>query len=208
MGDSGTVYIVDDDASVRRSLKRLLESAGYSVETFASAGEFIAFERQGDGPSCLILDVKMPGKSGLELQEALSGPQYSIPIIFISGHGDIADSVRAMKRGALDFLPKPFDDEELLASVGVALQTDMNNKASAIERQEIMQRFKSLTPREYEIMTYVISGMLNKQIAASLNIGEKTVKVHRARVLAKTGVASVAELVRMTEQLGIKPAPR
>ena len=208
MGDPGRVYIVDDDASVRKSLNRLMESAGYHVETFTSAAEFLASERRDDVPSCLILDVKMPGKGGLELQEELSRPEYSIPIIFISGHGDITDSVRAMKRGALDFLTKPFDDEELLASVAVALQNDMNNKAAAIEKQKIMQRFKSLTPREYEIMTYVISGMLNKQIAASLNIGEKTVKVHRARVLSKTGVLSVAELVRMTEQMGIKPASR
>ena len=205
MSDAATVFIVDDDASVRTSLKRLMKSAGYSALTFASAKEFLAHEIKHKTPACLILDVKMPGKNGLDLQQELAQRENSIPIVFISGHGDIPTSVKAMKKGAVDFIPKPYDDEELLTAVRGALEHDLKINEAASEKEKILQRFEKLTAREYEIMTFVISGMLNKQIAAALGISEKTVKVHRARVYEKTGVVSLAELVRLTEQVGIQP---
>lgn len=208
MNDSATVFIVDDDASVRRGLKRLMKSAGYDVEDFASAYDFLTFDRKCETPSCVVLDIKMPGMNGFDLQENLKCCKSPIPIIFISGHGNIPASVKAMKNGAIDFLPKPFDDEDLLAAVRSALADSADNWAAARQREKIMQRFETLTAREHEIMTYVISGMLNKQIAYALDISEKTVKVHRARVYEKLGVDSVAKLVRLTEQVGIKPATK
>jgi FixJ family two-component response regulator len=199
------VFIVDDDPSIRKSLDRLIKSAGLAVETFATAHEFL--ERHSHkGPSCLVLDVKLPDLNGLELQEKLLSQEYAMPIVFITGHGDIPMSVKAMKKGAIDFLTKPFDDKDLLDAVQQALQRDSKARTAREERKDIQRRLESLTLREYEILTHVITGMLNKQIALALNISEKTVKVHRGRVIEKMGVDSVAELVRLTEKVGIKPA--
>jgi len=201
-----TVFVVDDDSSVRKGLKRLLKSTGYGVEAFSSAEEFLASDSSCDGPACLVLDVQMPGLNGLNLQEKLVSRAYTVPIIFITGHGDIPTSVRAMKKGAVEFLTKPFDDRDLLDAVQEALQKDLQNRTVLAERENIQQRLATLTPREREILTYVIAGLLNKQIAYVLDISEKTVKVHRGRVMEKTGVESLAELVRLAEKAGIKPA--
>ena len=169
-----TIFIVDDDPSVRKGLGRLLISMGYHVETFGSAEEFLEKVQDIPGPACLVLDVKMPGLNGLDLQNQLQQRKYAMPIIFITGHGDIPMSVKAMKTGAIDFLTKPFDEIREALKKDVAIRNVMD------EKQSILQRVQSLTPREYEILTYVITGMLNKQIAYDLDISEKTVKVHRA----------------------------
>ena len=200
------VFVVDDDPSIRKSLNLLLSSAGYGVKTFASAKEFLESERDSPGPACLVLDVKMPGLSGLDLQKELKSRKYNIPIIFITGHGDIPMSVQAMKKGAVDFIPKPFDDGELLGAVNEAFLKDSQARADLDEQKHIMQRLDSLTPREHEVLSYLITGMLNKQIAYELNISERTVKAHRKHVLDKMGVDSIAELVRLTEKAGVKPA--
>ena len=201
-----TVFVVDDDPSIRESLSLLLSSAGYSVATFASAKEFLESEHSTSGPACLVLDVKMPGISGLDLQKELTSRNYAIPVIFITGHGDIPMSVQAMKKGAVDFLSKPFDDGQLLDAVKVALLKDSQARAGLNEQKHIMQRLDSLTTRENEILTYLITGMLNKQIAYELKISERTVKAHRKQVLDKMDVNSIAELVRLTEKVGVKPA--
>jgi len=201
-----TVFVVDDDSSVRKGLKRLLKSTGYGVEAFSSAEAFLASDSGCDGPACLVLDVQMPGLNGLNLQEKLISRDYTMPIIFITGHGDIPMSVSAMKKGAVEFLAKPFDDRDLLDAVQEALEKDLQIRTVLSERVNIQQRLTTLTPREHEILTYVIAGLLNKQIAYVLDISEKTVKVHRGRVMEKTGVDSLAELVRIAEKAGIKPA--
>ena len=201
-----TVYIVDDDPSVRKSLGRLLKSTGYEVELFESANEFLHTDPICDGPSCLVLDMKMPELSGFELQEELNRKGYSLPIVFVTGHGDIPMGVKAMKYGAVDFLTKPFDETDLLNAVQEALCKDSKNRKTMDERSTILQKIESLTPREFEILTYVITGMLNKQIAYDLKISEKTVKVHRGRVMEKMGVDSVAQLVRLADKAGIQPA--
>jgi len=207
MGESiPTVIVVDDDPSIRESLSLLLSSAGYSVKTVASAKEFLESEAGTPGPTCLVLDVKMPGLSGLDLQKKLATRDYAIPVIFITGHGDIQMSVQAMKKGAVDFLSKPFDDDQLLDAVKEALLKDSQACAGLNEQKHIMQRLDSLTTREHEILTYLITGMLNKQIAYELKISERTVKAHRKQVFDKTGVNSIAELVRLTEKVSIKPA--
>ena len=200
------VFVVDDDPSIRKSLNLLLSSAGYGVKTFDSAKEFLESERDSPGPACLVLDVKMPGLSGLDLQKELKSRNYDLPIIFITGHGDIPMSVQAMKKGAVDFLPKPFDDGELLGAVNEAFLKDSQARAGLDEQKHIMQRLDSLTTREHEVLSYLITGMLNKQIAYELNISERTVKAHRKHVLDKMGVDSIAELVRLTEKAGVKPA--
>ena len=200
------VFVVDDDPSIRESLSLLLSSAGYGIKTFASAKEFLESERGTPGPACLVLDVKMPGLSGLDLQKELMSRNIIIPIIFITGHGDIPMSVQAMKKGAVDFLPKPFDDGDLLEAVEQALLRDSQTHADLDEQKHILQRMDSLTPREHEVLTYLITGMLNKQIAFELNISERTVKAHRKQILDKMGVDSIAELVRLTEKVGVKPA--
>jgi FixJ family two-component response regulator len=205
-GDTPTVFVVDDDPSIRESLSLLLGSAGYSVQTFASANEFLKSDKDKGGPACLVLDVKMQGLSGLDLQGELACKGYTIPIIFITGHGDIPMSVQAMKGGAVDFLSKPFDDSEFLDAVKGALLMDSQARASLNERNQIIQRLDSLTAREHEILTYLITGMLNKQIAYELKITERTVKAHRKQVLKKLSVNSIAELVRLTEKAGVKPA--
>ena len=188
------VFVVDDDRSVRKGLSRLIRSAGFHVETFASAEAFLKSEGAAGG-GCLVLDVQMPGLSGLDLQESLAKLTYSMPIIFITGHGDIPMSVRAMKRGAVDFLAKPFDGHDLLDAIAVALSKDKKARGRRAETAKIRKRAQTLTPREHEVMALVITGMLNKQIAAELGIKEGTVKVHRGRVMTKMGVWSVAELV-------------
>jgi FixJ family two-component response regulator len=201
-----TVFVVDDDPSIRESLSLLLSSVGYGIKTFASAKEFLESECAKSGPACLVLDIKMPGLSGLDLQKELKSRNYLIPIIFITGHGDIPMSVQAMKKGAVDFLSKPFDDSDLLDAVKEALTRDSQTRADFNEQKHILQRLDTLTTREHEVLTYLITGMLNKQIAFELNISERTVKAHRKQVLDKMGVNSIAELVRMTETVGVKPA--
>lgn len=198
-----TIFVIDDDASIRKSLSRLLRSAGYTAETFSSAEEFLR-RTHFDGVGCILLDVKMPGLSGMDLQEELNKADYHMPIVFITGHGDIPMSVEAMKKGAVDFLTKPFDDEELLQALRAAIEKDRNARAEYTEVHGIRRRIELLTPREDEIFRYVVTGMLNKQIALELGIAEKTVKVHRGRVMEKLGVNSVAELVRLAEKAGIK----
>lgn len=197
-----TVFVVDDDAPVCKALDRLIRSVGLTAETFSSAKEFLDREAH-DGPACLVLDVRMPGLSGLDLQKELAARDHSIPIIFITGHGDIPMSVKAMKAGAVDFLPKPFSDQELLDAIHAALEKDTVAREERAEISEIQRRVDSLTPREREVFTWVITGMLNKQIAAELGTSEKTVKVHRARVMEKMGVPSVAELVHLAQKVGI-----
>ena len=199
-----TIFVIDDDASVRKSLSRLLDSVGFSTESFASADEFLKRERF-EGIGCIILDVRMPGLSGMDLQDELNKADYSMPIIFITGHGDIPMSVQAMKKGAVDFLPKPFDEDQLLDALRKAIEKDMQAKAERAGARDILGRMEQLTPREYEILQYLITGMLNKQIAFKLGIAEKTVKIHRSRVFEKLGTRSVAELVRMAEKAGIEP---
>ena len=199
-----TVFVIDDDASVRKSLSRLLRSAGYTAETFSSAEEFLRREHF-DGVGCILLDVRMPGLSGMDLQEKLNKADYPMPIVFITGHGDIPMTVEAMKKGAVDFLTKPFDDEGLLQALRAAIEKDRKGRVEYTEVHEIRRLIELLTPRENEILRYVVTGMLNKQIALELGIAEKTVKVHRGRVMEKLGVDSVAELVRLAEKAGIKP---
>jgi FixJ family two-component response regulator len=196
------VFVVDDDPSVRTSLTRVLTSAGYAVESFASAREFLAREPVA-GPCCLVLDVRMPDLSGLELQEALGGRGHRIPIVFVTGHGDISMSVKAMKGGAADFLTKPFDVDQLLEAVDRAVTKDVADLRDEGRVAGIVQRVRRLTPRETAVFALVVTGMLNKQIAGELGIGEKTVKVHRARVMEKMQAGSLAELVRLADQAGV-----
>jgi|SRR5215831_15992381 len=199
------VFIVDDDASVRKSLERLVRSVGLRGETFASALEFLQClqRKPADGPSCLVLDVRMPSVSGLALQEALAAAGHRLPIIFITGHGDITMSVRAMKAGAVDFLAKPFNDQDLLEAIQEALARDQQTRHERAAMQDIQRRVALLTPREREVLTLVVAGLLNKQIAAALGTSEKTVKVHRARVMQKMQVVSVVQLVLLAEKLGL-----
>ena len=198
------VFVIDDDASVRKSLSRLLRSAGFDVETFATAELFLEREHY-NGIGCLVLDVRMPGISGIDLQDELSKADYSMPIVFITGHGNIPMGVEAMKKGAVDFLPKPFEDEELLQAVREAIAKDTQGRANHAEVHEVQERIALLTARERDVFRYVITGMLNKQIAYALGIAEKTVKVHRGRIMEKLDVDSVAELVRLAEKAGIEP---
>ncbi len=199
-----TVFIIDDDPSARRGLTRLVRAAGMNVESFASAGSFLASGKY-DGPGCIVLDVRMPEMTGPELQAELGKTENSIPIIFLSAHADVEITAEAMKKGAVDFLTKPVDRDDLLEAIRVSLAKDAENRAQRAELSLINERINSLTPREYEVMTYVATGMLNKQIAAELGISEETVKIHRGRVMQKLGIESVAELVRLCEKVGIEP---
>ncbi len=196
------VFVVDDDPSVRKSLTRLLGSAGYAVEAFASAREFLAREPYA-GPCCLVLDVRMPGLTGLDLQRALEAAGRRMAIVFLTGHVDVPMSVNAMKGGAVDLLTKPVDDKDLLAAIQRAVAKDVQDRGAETRVTEIQERVKTLTPRETEVFALVATGMLNKQIAAQLGIGEKTVKVHRARVMKKMRAGSVAELVRLADRGGV-----
>jgi FixJ family two-component response regulator len=200
-----TVFVIDDDPSVRKGLARLLRSLGFNTETFASAELFLARE-PFEGIGCIVLDVRMPGRSGMDLQEDLNEANPGMPIIFITGHGTIPMTVQAIKRGAVDFLTKPFDDHELLEAIEKAIDKDRKAKAEHARVQAIRERIDTLTPREQEILRYVIAGMLNKQVGLNLDIAEKTVKIHRGRIMEKLGVDSVADLVRLAEKAGIRPA--
>jgi FixJ family two-component response regulator len=200
-----TVFLIDDDAWARRGLSRLIRRAGFNVQTFASAEDFLASPHY-DGPGCIILDVKMPGLSGPDLQAELNKAEYSMPIIFISAHGDVPIATQAMKEGALDFLPKPVDRDHLLKAIRAALERDRVGHEEHAELEKIRARLARLTPREFEVMTFVLAGLLNKQIAHELGITEHTVKMHRGRVMSKMGVVSVAELVSMTQKAGVTPA--
>jgi RNA polymerase sigma factor (sigma-70 family) len=200
-----TVCVVDDDPSARRGLIRLLRAAGLKTEAFDSAAEFLASGKCG-GPGCIVLDVRMPGMTGPELQEELAASEYAIPIVFLSGHGDVPTTAQAMKKGAVDFLTKPVDRDSLLDAVRTALARDAENRKRQEENRSIRELLSQLTPREHEVMTYVITGLLNKQIAGELDISEETVKIHRGRVMHKLGVESVAELVRLCEKAGVSPA--
>ena len=203
--NTSTVFVVDDDPSIRESLSLLLNSAGYNVKTFDSATEFLELGCVTEGTACLVLDVRMPGLSGLDLQQELNSRNYAMPVIFITGHGDVPMSVQAMKKGAVDFLSKPFDDNELLNAVEEALAKDSEVRLNMDKQNHIMQRLNSLTTREYEVLRYLITGMLYKQIAYELKISEWTVKAHRKQIFHKMAVDSLAELVRLTEMAGVKP---
>jgi FixJ family two-component response regulator len=198
----GLVFVVDDDLSVRKAIARLVRSVGLDVDTFASAQAFLA-RPLPDRPACVVLDLRMPGQSGLELQEALRLSGREIPIVFVTGHGDVPSSVRAMKAGAVDFLEKPFSDQALLDTVQRALERDERSRAGRAERERVQRRVDSLTPREREVLALVVAGRLNKQIAAALGAAEKTVKGHRGRMMQKMQAGSVADLVRMAEKVGI-----
>jgi FixJ family two-component response regulator len=196
------VFVVDDDPSVRRAIKRLIESVGLRVEAFASAQEFLRVQ-QLDIPSCLVLDIRLPRKSGLELQRELAESNHPIPIIFITAHGDIPMTVRAMKAGAVEFLTKPFRDQDLLDAIHHALERDRLRLQQEAEVATLRERFALLTPREQEVLPWVISGLLNKQIATEIGTTEATVKVHRSQLMRKMGAESVTDLVRMAERIGI-----
>ena len=196
------VYIVDDNPSVCRSLCRLIRAAGLEAIAFESAQAFLD-HRRADIPGCLVLDLRMPGLSGLDVQTRLGDGQQTLPIVFLTGHGNVPASVRAMKNGAVDFLQKPFDDNELLASVQRALDVSRQRRADRASRNEIEGRVASLTPRERQVLELVVKGLLNKQIAGELGAAEKTIKIHRGRVMQKMHANSVADLVHMAERVDI-----
>ena len=202
MSARATVFVVDDDASVRRSLDRLLRADGLAVRTFASAEQFLA-TAPVDGPSCLVLDLRMSGIDGLDLQQQLQAAGRDQAIVFISGHGNVPASVRAMRAGAVDFLEKPFDDEELLGAVHRALARDASERVARGAREAVQACFQELTPREREVLALVVTGLPNKLVADRLGTSEKTVKVHRGRVMTKMRAQSLAHLVRLAQKIGI-----
>jgi FixJ family two-component response regulator len=199
------IYIIEDDPSFRRSIERLVRTSGYAVEAFDSAHSFLvnAVVRH---PACLLLDVRLPDVDGLSFQKELGAQGFMLPVIFMTGHGTIPMGVQAMKNGAIDFLPKPFEKRNLLSAIKKALERDLRDMQEGVERETIRTRIDTLTSREKEVLQWIISGKLNKQIADALGTTEKTIKVHRSRVMQKTGVSSVAELVRLAEKVNISPA--
>ncbi len=202
---TGTVFVVDDDASVREALGGLMRSVGLAVETFASAQEFLSHPG-ANRPSCLVLDLRLPDLNGLDLQQRMAELQRDIPIIFITGHGDIPTSVRAMKAGAVEFLTKPFRDQVLLDAINQAIARDRAAREQRADLRALRDRYASLTPREREVMERVVSGLLNKQVAAELGTRVVTIKLHRGRIMHKMQADSLADLVRMGEKLGIRRA--
>ena len=204
---SSIVFVVDDDPSIRRAIKRLVESVGLHVELFGSATEFINGTHP-DVASCLVLDIRLPGISGLDFQRELVQAKKDIPMIFITAHGDIPMTVRAMKAGAVEFLTKPFRDQDLLDAIQVGLERDRVRRQRQAETAMLRERLESLTPREREILPLVVSGLLNKQVAAEIGATEATVKVHRSQLMKKMGADSLPELVRMTEKIGISGSKR
>lgn len=205
MQQQPTVVIVDDDYSARRGLTRLVRAAGFQAVSFASAREFLD-SAEREGPGCIVLDVQMPEMTGPELQQELSETLNGLPIIFLSAHGDVPTAAKVMKKGAVDFLTKPVDRDDLLEAIRVSLTRNKARRTAAAELESAQNRIATLTPREHEIMTHVITGMLNKQIAGALGIAEDTVKIHRGRVMKKLGVVSIVELVRLCEKAGVKAA--
>ena len=197
-----TIFVIDDDASMRRAIENLLKSVGFAVELFASPQEFLQSERP-NRPGCIVLDVRFPGRSGLDMQREMAVANTALPIIFITGYGDIPMSVRAMKAGAVEFLTKPFRDQDLLDAVGLALERDRVRRAREERLTELRGRFDTLTARERQVMSLVVAGRLNKQIAGELGVSEMTVKMHRRQVMRKMQAAGVAQLVRLADQLGI-----
>jgi FixJ family two-component response regulator len=199
--DQPIIYVLDDDHRVREALSNLLSSLGLRVEVFASAAEYLQFKKP-DAPACLILDLELPGMSGLELQQEIAG-DYSPPIVFVTGHGDVPSSVRAMKAGAIEFLLKPFDNQELLRSIDVAIVQDREARVKRAEIAELRRRYALLTPREREVLPFVVAGFLNKQTAAELGTSEITIQVHRGQIMRKMAASSLAELVKMAGKLSI-----
>jgi FixJ family two-component response regulator len=205
--DKPIVYIVDDDASLRNALSSLLRSVGLQVQLFGSAPEFLQ-SKLAETSSCLVLDIRLPGVSGLDFQSELAKANIHVPIVFMTGHGDIPMSVKAMKAGAIDFLTKPFRDQDMLDAVTRALERDRKRRESETAISNLRARFESLTPREREVMALVTAGLMNKQIAAETNLAEITVKIHRGHVMKKMAARSLADLVRMAESLEIRSSKR
>jgi FixJ family two-component response regulator len=202
--EQAVVFVIDDDADLRDGLSNLLRSVGLQVRAFGSATDFLE-SKLPDAPSCLVLDVRLPGLSGLDFQSELIKKNVGMPIVFMSAHGDIPMTVRAMKAGAVEFLPKPFHDQSMLDAVHSALEKDRERRKSISDTSQLRSSFASLTSREQEIFAYVASGLMNKQIAAEIEVSEITVKVHRASVMRKMGAKSLADLVRMADALGVRP---
>jgi len=202
-----TIFIVDDDASVRESTELMLKSVGFNVKTFVSAQDFLSANLQ-ESFGCLILDVRMPGISGLDLQEKLVSSKTPLPVIFITGHGTVPMSVRAMKAGAVDFLPKPFDEQDLLDAIHRAIAQQRERRLKKDEADELQQRLDTLTPREYEVFSLLVTGMANKEIAYKLGMSERTVKFHRANIMEKTNAGSLADLIHFAETLKTRLSDR
>jgi FixJ family two-component response regulator len=200
--EAATVFVVDDDLSVREGVTNLLRSVGLKVETFSSADEFLA-SKPASGPSCLILDIRLPGLSGLDLQRQLAQSDREIPIVFITGHGDIPMSVRAIKSGAIEFLTKPFRDQDLLDAVRQAIERSREARRRETETADLRERYRSLTTREQQVLKFVVRGLINKQVAAEIGISEPTVKLHRGRLMEKMQATSLADLIVLAQKLGV-----